>query len=86
MGLKKDQEKLRDLVFQKEKEGRVVLMTIDGLHEANIDDIVKQPADGILYDLNRDHVTVLTYIDDPKWINDYAVGVVIKKLKSMIPT
>ena len=44
-------------------------------------EFVKQPASGMLYDLNRSEVVVLTFIKDPKWINDYAVAKVIQELK-----
>lgn len=77
-------ESFKNHVLEKEKEGTVVLMTVEGSVEVNLDDLVKQPAQGILYDLNRDKATVLTFIDDPKWVNDYAVGLVITKLKSML--
>jgi len=79
-----EKEKLRDLVLQKEKEGKIVLSTFDGLIEADLEEFIKQPVEGLLYDLNRDRATVLTFIDDPKWINDYAVGLVIAKLKEKI--
>jgi hypothetical protein len=46
--------------------------------------IFHQPTDGLLYDLNRDEATVLILIDDPKWINDYAVCKVIRTLKKRI--
>jgi len=77
-GTKKE---FRDLVLQKEKEGKIVFMTIEGPVEANLEEFIKQPAEGLLYDLNRDRVTVLTFLDDEKWVNDYAVGLVIAKLK-----
>jgi len=74
---------LRDKVLQAQGEGKVVLSTIEGLVEMRLDDLINQPAEGILYDLNRDRPTVLTFLEDPKWINDFAVGAVITKLKSM---
>ena len=49
-----------------------------------IADFIKQPADGILYDLNRNESTVLTFLPDPKWINDFAVAQVIRALKKRI--
>ena len=48
---------------------------------ADLEEIIKQPTEGLLYDLNRDRATVLTLMDDPKWVNDFAVGLVITKLK-----
>ena len=77
-------EELKDLILKKEKEGEVVIQTIEGLASMKLDDIVKQPVEGLLYDLNRNREVVLTFIDDPKWVNDYAVSLVIRKLKSML--
>jgi len=77
------EEKLWELVQKKETEGKVVFMTIDGPMEADLEEFIQQPTEGLLYDLNRDRVTVLTFMkqDNPKWANDYAVGLVIGKLK-----
>lgn len=77
---KKAREELREIIFEKEKKGILVLRGFDCYLEIKLDDIIKQPVEGILYDLNRDRVTVLSFIDDPKWVNDYAVGLVITKL------
>jgi len=74
-------EKFRDMILKKEKEGKVVFMTIEGPAIADLEEFIKQPTEGLLYDLNRDRVTVLTLLDDPKWVNDFAVGLVITKLK-----
>ncbi len=38
----------------------------------------------ILYDLNRNESVILTFITDPKWINDYAASQVIRSLKKRI--
>ena len=74
-------ESFRDLVLGQEEKGNVVFATVDGYESCPIDKFIKQPADGILYDLNRNEVTVLTWIKDQKWVNDYAVAKVIRKLK-----
>lgn len=79
-----EKEDLRELILRKAKEGQVVFNTFDGLKVADLDDFVRQPTDGLLYDLNRDKATVLTFIDDAKWINDFAVALVIEKLKSLL--
>jgi len=84
-----DRLKFVDLVLQKEKEGKIVYMTWDGRPMvADIDEFIKQPTEVLLYDLNRDKATVLTFIDQdpPKWVNDYAVGLVIAKLKEHYDT
>jgi hypothetical protein len=77
------EESLKDYILKKAQEGKVCVMGFEGLMEMKLNDITNQPAEGILYDLNRDPATVLTFIDNPKWVNDYAVGLVIKKLKEL---
>lgn len=47
-------------------------------------ELIKQPTGGLLYDLNRDQVTILSSLDDPKWVNDYASSMVIVELKNQI--
>jgi hypothetical protein len=75
-------KEMEKLVLQNAREGKVVFMTIDGPVAADLDEFIKQPAEGILYDLNRDKATILSFMDDPKWVNDFAVAMVIEKLKS----
>lgn len=77
-------EKIRDVILKCADEGKVVFNTLEGLMYAPIDEFIKQPTDGLLYDLNRDRATVLTFIDDPKWINDFAVSLVITRLKELL--
>lgn len=74
---------LRELIEREEKKGRIVFMTVEGPMSADMEKFLKQPTEGILYDLNRDRVTVLHFLEqgDPRWVNDYAVGLVIGKLK-----
>lgn len=76
--------KIRDLIYANEKDGRVVFKTIDGLMVAKLDEFIKEPTEGMLYDLNRDKVTVSSFLDDPKWVNDYACALVIEALKKKI--
>lgn len=81
---KTQEEKLRERILQEAEKGNVVFWAIDGLATINLDEFIRQPAEGILYDLNRDKVTVMQFIDDPKWVNDFAVALVIEKLKEEI--
>lgn len=74
-------QELKDLILQKAEEDKVVFRAMDSLMEADIEEFIKQPTEGLLYDLNRDRATVMSWIDDPKWINDFAVCLVIEKLK-----
>jgi len=77
-------ENIKDIILEEYKKGNIVVSGIDGLQIMPLDEFIKQPADGVLYDLNRDEATVLTFINDPKWVNDYAVSQVIRKLKNRI--
>lgn len=76
-----DYEKFRDCVLEESRKGRVVFMGVEGPMVAPLDEFIKQPAEGILYDLNRLPEVVLTFIHDPKWANDFAVYMVIKRLR-----
>lgn len=79
-----EKKELRDKLLSRYEAGKILYADMSGIHEADIDDFISQPADGILYDLNRNESTVLTFIDDPKWINDYAVAKTIRALKGRI--
>lgn len=73
---------LKNFIREKEKEGKVVFMTCEGPMIADLDEFIQQSAQGILYDLNRDKATTMTLAseDNLRWVNDYAVAVVIEKL------
>lgn len=75
-------EELKQLILDKRKEGKLVHTTIEGFVSVDISEFIGQPADGILYDLNRLEEVVLTFIDDPKWLNDFAVALTIRELKA----
>lgn len=75
---------LKDKVLEEYKNGNIVIATPEGLQVINLSEFIKQPVDGLLYDLNKNEAIVLTFIDDPRWINDYAVCQVIRALKSKI--
>ena len=77
-------KQLEDIV----NKGGIFFMACDGIHTMNMDEFLSQPADGILYDLNRDEATTKTLARNnelnPRWINDLAVAYVIKALKSKL--
>lgn len=77
-------DKLKETILDQYEKGNVVFNTIEGLNVVNLDEFIKQPTDGLLYDLNRDEATVLSMTDNPKWINDFAVCKVIAALKKRI--
>ncbi len=79
------EKSLKDIVLEKRKEGKVVFWALPNeLCSANIVEFIKQPADGILWDLNRSEEVALSFIDDPKWTNDFAVALTIRALKKRI--
>jgi hypothetical protein len=80
----KTNEQLKEKILKEYKKGNIVIADFDGLRCMSLAEFIKQPAEGILYDLNRNEAVVLTFIPDPKWINDYAVAKVIKELKNRI--
>lgn len=77
-----NKEKFRDTILAEAAKGNIVFMADGEPMIANLDEFIKQPTEGILYDLNRSREVVLTFIDDPKWVNDYAVALVIERLKA----
>lgn len=66
-------EELQNMILDAWKDGYVVFASIQGLHKQKLEDFTSQPLDGMLYDINRDTATILTFIDDPKWVNDFAL-------------
>lgn len=83
---KETAESVKEYILEKEKEKKIVILTHEGFVQANIEEIIKLPTMELLYDLNRDRATILTFIDDLKWVNDYACMLIIEKLKSLLTT
>lgn len=82
-------DEIINLILEKAKENKVCYMTIEGVAIQNLDSFIKQPIDGILYDLNRDKSVILTHLRNEnymKWINDYAVAMTIEYLKNKVET
>lgn len=75
---------LKDLISEEYEKGNIVVASLGELQIYSLTEFVKQPIEGILYDLNRSEAVVLTFLSDPKWINDYAVCKVIRELKSRV--
>lgn len=66
-------EDLKDMVLDAWKDGYVVFASIEGLYKQKLEHFTKQPLEGMLYDINRDAATISTFLDDPKWVNDFAL-------------
>ena len=77
-------EQIKELVLEEEKNGFLVIATFEGLKKAKLSEIVDQPTEGLLYDLNRNETTILTFLNDPKWVNDYACMQVIRHLHEKV--
>mgnify|MGYP001401593732 FL=1 len=76
-----DQAKdLRDKILAERDNGNLVYAHIEGYSVVSVEDFVKQPVDGMLYDLNRGEEVSLSFITEQKWVNDFAVALVIRKL------
>jgi len=75
---------LKEKILNQYKKGNIVYASVDDLCTQSLKEFIEQPIEGILYDLNRDEAVVLTFIDDPKWVNDYAVAKTIRALKCRI--
>lgn len=77
-------DEIREIVLNASKEGEVVINTIEGPCIVSLEELVDQPVDGLLYDLNRSEEIALAFMDDPKWINDFACAQVIRYLKKQL--
>ena len=76
---------IKEKILSEYDKGNIVISTIEGLHVANLKEMIKQPVEGLLYDINRDELTILTLVENnPKWINDYASTQIIRELKSEV--
>ena len=69
----KELESLKDKVLKEWENGNLVFADFEGLKSIKFEDFITQPLEGMLYDINRNTATILTYIDNPKWVNDFAL-------------
>jgi len=77
-------EEFHELVCKEYTVGNITVMGIDGVQVYKLKDFLKQPIEGMLYDLNRGEEVISCYKDDPKWVNDYACTKVIRELKKQL--
>ena len=57
-------ETIRDKVLAEWNKGNLVYADIEGLKSIKLEEFVKQPLEGMLYDINRDAATILTCVND----------------------
>ena len=80
-------KKYSELVIEEREKGNVVFLALDEIISMPVRDIVAQPVDGLLWDLNRDEATALTFMDREgmvHWVNNFAVALVIRELKAQL--
>jgi len=72
-------EEIVNLLLKEYEKGNIVYRDIQGVKSISIENFIKQPLDGILYDLNRLEEVILTHAPtDEKWINDFALVKLLK--------
>jgi hypothetical protein len=79
--MSEEQKELRETVLKARSEGKIAMWLLPGeLGITPLEDFLKQPADGILYDLNRGEECALSMAPNIRWVNDFAAAMVIRKL------
>lgn len=75
-----ENKEILDKIIELKKVNKIVFMTEEGLMTSNIEDIINQPIEGLLYDLNRDDATLSTMANSKslRWVNDMALVNVLK--------
>lgn len=82
-----EKKKYSELVIEERNKGNVVFLALDEILSTPVKEIVKQPVDGLLWDLNRDEATALMFMDREgmaHWVNNFAVSLVIRELKAQL--
>lgn len=64
--------------------GKVLYNTCEGTTQASIVDLVNQPTEGLLYDLNRDIATVATIFDEQMLLNEVAIVNTLRYLHHLL--
>ena len=81
-------KKWSEIVLEERDKGNVVCILLPGeFGTMPIKEIVKQPVDGLLWDLNRGEETALTFMDQKDmihWVNNFAVALVIRELHGQV--
>ncbi|MCH5166910.1 MAG: hypothetical protein J1F35_03370 [Erysipelotrichales bacterium] len=81
-----DKEKIKqilDLIDSLEKEDEIVFLDVDTFRSCNIENMLNQSIESILYDLNRgpEVLKTLMNLDENKWcINDIALVILFKRV------
>jgi hypothetical protein len=79
-----EKQTAKDKILEEYNNGNIVFSDFEGLKSCKIDDFLSQPLEGILYDLNRNESVILTFIEDIKWVNDFALTKLLRHLHSKL--
>ncbi len=79
-----NKEEIMEVQREAFKKGKVLYNTCMGVVERNISDLLNQPTEGLLYDLNRDLATVSTIFEEEKLLNEIATVNVIQHLHRLL--
>lgn len=73
-----EEKNLLNFVHDEFDKGRIVLHTLVGLVTVPLDELIDQPATGLLYDLNKleEAIPMNRY-----WVNNFATTKIIRELK-----
>ena len=71
-------KELAQLVLDEWKKGYIVFQTIEGIQKCEIEEFVKQPLEGQMYDINRDTVNILSFIGEQSWLNNWACSKLVE--------
>ena len=75
---------MKEEILKEYEKGNVVVVGAGSVLTVLMDEFIKQPIEGILYDLNIGEAVVLSSTNDPKWVNAYATCKTITSLKKRI--
>ena len=72
----KEKAQLTEAVFDSFSKGNIVFITEEGFYQSAIEDFIKQPLEGMLYDLNRNEAVIRTEANEDKgwrWVHDLSM-------------
>lgn len=76
-----EQAEMKEKVLSARNDGKVVMWVLpDQLMIAPVEQFVRQPAESILWDLNRGEECALSNTGNVRWVNDFAVAITIREL------
>jgi predicted hydrocarbon binding protein len=76
---------VRTLVIDKYRCGQLTIDTLNGITHVDLEETLQNKSERILKSFGRDFGTILAKIDNnPRWINDFALAVIVTELKNKL--